>query len=222
MASGQLKLPKSHERYHNVVMWHWFVYKWHRSKQMLSFHRTFFQFTRLHGVAVMQGLSFRDSVVILFKSARWYVLLGTGFLVAHQLYIGNVMRECKIGKSSPHQPYENTCHSNVLEWPLLWMARALTMLLEPTKNKLKQWLVIEKSVNKCNFVPDIFEIWTKWIKITDRQICEDQIVTLKQSHILLYQGLLFSTRSTCVIVDARSHTCKSHDLIPRYDMICKT
>ena len=39
---GQLKLPKSHERYHNVVMWHWIVYKWRRSKQMLSFHRTFF------------------------------------------------------------------------------------------------------------------------------------------------------------------------------------
>ena len=39
---GQLKLPKSHERYHNVVMWHWIVYKWRRSKQRLSFHRTFF------------------------------------------------------------------------------------------------------------------------------------------------------------------------------------
>ena len=40
--------------------------------------------------------------------------------------IGNVMRECKIGKSSPHQPCENTCHSNVLELSSLpWMARAL-------------------------------------------------------------------------------------------------
>ena len=56
------------------------------------------------------------------------------------------------------------------------------------------------------------------MKITDRQICEDQIVTFKQSHILLYQGLLFLTRSTCVIVDARSQTCKSHDFIPRYDI----
>ena len=91
----------------------------------VEFSSYIFQFTRLHGVAVMQGLSFRDSVVTLFKSARWYVLSGTGFLVAHQLYIGNVMCECKIGKSSPHQPCENTCHSNVLEWSLLWMARAL-------------------------------------------------------------------------------------------------
>ena len=40
--------------------------------------------------------------------------------------IGNVMRECKIGKSSPHQSCENTCHSNVLESSLLlWIARAL-------------------------------------------------------------------------------------------------
>ena len=40
---GQLKLPKkSHERYHNVVMWHWIVYKWRRSNKMLSFRRTFF------------------------------------------------------------------------------------------------------------------------------------------------------------------------------------
>ena len=31
----------------------------------------------------------------------------------------------KIGKSSPHQPCENTCHSNVLELSLLWMARGL-------------------------------------------------------------------------------------------------
>ena len=57
------------------------------------------------------------------------------------------------------------------------------------------------------------------MKENNRQICEDQIVTFKQSHILLYQGLLFLTRSTCVIADARSHTCKSHDFIPRYDII---
>ena len=91
----------------------------------VEFSSHIFQFTRLHSVAVMQGLTFRDSVVTLFKSTRWYVLSGTGFLVAHQLYIGNVMRKYKIGKSSPHQPCENICHSNVLELSLLWMARGL-------------------------------------------------------------------------------------------------
>ena len=94
-------------------------------QQNVEFSSHIFQFTRLHGVAVIQGLTFRDSVVTLFKSTRWYVLSGTGFLVAHQLYIGNVMRKYKIGKSSPHQPCENTCLSNVLELSLLWMARAL-------------------------------------------------------------------------------------------------
>ena len=55
------------------------------SKQAnVEFSSHIFQFTRLHGVAVMQGLTFWDSVVTLFKSARWYVLSGTGFLVAHQ------------------------------------------------------------------------------------------------------------------------------------------
>ena len=97
--------------------------------------------------------------------------------------------------------------------------KSASMLLEPTKNKLKQWRVIEKSMNKCNFFSQMFWIITKWMKITEKQICEDQIVTFKQSHILLYQGLFFLTWSTCVIVDARSHTCKSHDFIPRYDIM---
>ena len=69
--------------------------------------------------------------------------------------------------------------------------KSASMLLEPTKYKLKQWRVIEKSVNKCNFFSQMFWIITKWMKITEKQICEDQIVTFKQSHILLYQGLLF-------------------------------
>ena len=187
----------------------------------VEFSSHIFQFTRLHGVAVMQGLTFHDSVVTLFKSTRWYVLSGTGFLVAHQLYIGKVMRKYKIGKSSPQQPCENTCHSNVLRVIVALNGKSTSMLVEPTKNKLKQWRVIEKNVNNCNFFRRYFEIITKWMK-KNRQICEDQIVTFKQSHILLYQGLLFLTRSTCVIVDARSHTCKSHDIIPRYDIINDT
>ena len=122
---GQLKLPKKswtvpqcgHVTLNCVQM---------ASKQQnVEFSSHIFQFTRLHGVAVIQGLTFRDSVVTLFKSTRWYLRSGTGFLAAHQLYIGNVMRKYKIGKSSPHQPCENTCHSNVLELSLLWMARAL-------------------------------------------------------------------------------------------------
>ena len=92
----------------------------------VEFPSHIFQLTWLHGVAVMQGLTFRDSVVTLVKSTRWCVLSGTGFLVAHQPYIGNMMCKYQIGKSSPHKHCENTCHSNVLELLLLWMARGLT------------------------------------------------------------------------------------------------
>ena len=78
--------PKSHERYHNAVMWHWIVYKWRRSKQRLSFHRTFFNLLIFTvSLSCRQGLTFWDSAVTLFKSAKWFVLSGTGFLVAHQL-----------------------------------------------------------------------------------------------------------------------------------------
>ena len=149
---SQLKLPKSHEGYHNVVMWHWIGYKWRRSKKMLSFHRIFFNL-----LDFTVSLSCRDchSEIPwpLFKSARWYVLSGTGFLVAHQLYIGNVMREGKIGKSSPHQHLSFQCLGVIVALN----GKSASMLLEPTKNKLKQWLVIEKSVNKCNFFPDILK-----------------------------------------------------------------
>ena len=40
----------------------------------VEFLSNIFQFTRLRGVAVMQGLTFRNSVVTLFKSAKLYIL----------------------------------------------------------------------------------------------------------------------------------------------------
>ena len=90
--------------------------------------------------------------------------------------------------------------------------KSTSMLLEPTKNKLKQWRVIEKSVNKCNFFSQMFWIIIKWMKITEKQICEDQIVTFKLSHILLYQGLLFfNTINMC----DRGRTI-THMQIPRF------
>ena len=99
----------------------------------VEFSSYIFQFTRLHGVAVMQGLSFRDSVVTLFKSAKWYVLSGTAtrFLVAHQLYIRNVMRKCKIAKSQPALWKHLSFHC--LGVIVALNAKSATMLLEPTK-----------------------------------------------------------------------------------------
>ena len=126
-------------------------------QENVEFSSYIFQFTHLHGVAVMQGLSFRDSVVTLFKSARCYVLSGTGFLVAHQLYIGNVMRECKIGKLSPHQPCENTCHSNILEWSLLSMARALACYESWPKISWSSDWWLKKVRISAIFFPDILK-----------------------------------------------------------------
>ena len=143
--AGSVKTAKkSHDWYHIVVMWHWIVKKRRRGKQMLSFHRTFFQFTRLHGVAVMQGLIFWNSVVTLLKSARWYVLSGTEFLVAHQLYIGNVMRECKLANQVPTSPVKTLVIRTSWSYRCFEWRSASMMLLESIKNKLKQWLVIEK------------------------------------------------------------------------------
>ena len=120
---GQLILPKSHERYHNVVTWHWIFYKWRRSKQRLSFHRTFFNLSsrcRYHAgtdILRLRGHTLQISQVV--RTVRHWISCCVPT-------IGNVMRKCKIGKSSPHQPCENTCHLNVLELSsLLWMARAL-------------------------------------------------------------------------------------------------
>ena len=201
-----------------MVMWHWIVYKWRRSNKMLSFRRTF----------------------SIYSTSRCRCHTGTDIprLSGHTLQINQVVRTVRHRISCCAPTIHWKCDAQIQNRqikspPALWKhlsfqclgvivtlnGKSASMLLEPTKNKLKQWRVIEKSVNKCNFFSQMFWIITKWIKITEKQICEDQIVTFKQSHILLYQGLLFLTRSTCVIVDARSHTCKSHDFIPRYDIM---
>ena len=131
-------------------------------------------------------------------------------LRGHTLQINQVVRTVRHRISCCAPTIHWKCDAQIQNWqikspPALWKhlsfqclgvivtlnGKRASMLLEPTKNKLKQWRVIEKSVNKCNFFSQIFLIMTKWMKITEKQICEDQIVTFKQSHILLYQGLLF-------------------------------
>ena len=122
---GQFKLPKKSR---TVPQWGHVTLNCVQmaSKQAkVEFSSHIFQFTRLHGVAVMQGLTFWDSVVTLFKSARWYVLSGTGFLVAHQL----LEMWCANAKLTNQVP---TSHVKTLvirmSWELsslLWMARAL-------------------------------------------------------------------------------------------------
>ena len=188
-------------------------------QQNVEFSSHIFQFTRLHGVAVIQGLTFPR-------------------LRGHALQINQVVRTVR------HRIF---CCAPTIHWkcdaqiqnrqikspPALWKhlsfqclgvivtlnGKSTSMLLESTKNKWSSDGWLKKVWISAIFFSQMFCIITKWMKITEKQICEDQILTFKQSHILLNQGLLFLTRSTCVIVDARSHTCKSHDFIPRYDII---
>ena len=113
---GQLKVLKSHERYHNVVTWHWIVYKWRRTKQRLSFHRTFFNLLvfrcRCHAgtdILRLRGHTLQIGQVV--RTVRHWISCCAPT-------IGNVMRECKIGKSSPPGP--PTSHVKTLVIRMSW------------------------------------------------------------------------------------------------------
>ena len=158
---------KSHERYHNVVMWHWIVYKWRRSNQMLSFHRTFFNL-----LDFTVSLSCKDWHSKTPWSHSSNQPGGTYCQAQDFLLRTNCTLEmwCANTKSANQVPSSPVKH---LSFQCLGVIFALngksaSMLLEPTKNKLKHWRVIEKSVNNCNFFPRYFEIITKWMKKTDK------------------------------------------------------
>ena len=145
---GQLKLPKSHERYHNVCTngaeaskcWVFIVY--------FSIYST--SWCRCHAGTVIPRLR------------------------GHTLQISQVVRTVRHGISCCAPTIHWKCDARMqnrspptlwkyLSFPYLGVIVALNgksasmLWLEPTKNKLKQWLVIEKSANKCNFFPDILK-----------------------------------------------------------------
>ena len=147
---GQLKLPKSHERYHNVVTWHWIVYKRRRSKQRLSFHRIFFNL-----LVFTVSLSCRDwhSETLWSHSSNQpggTYCQALDFLLRTNYWKWDVRMQNWQIKSPPamwkHLSFE--CLGVIV---VALNGKSASMLLESTKNKLKQWLVSEKSVNKCNF-----------------------------------------------------------------------
>ena len=129
------------------------------SKQAkVEFSSHIFQFTRLHGVAVMQGLTFWDSVVTLFKSARGGTCCqALDFLLRTNYWKCDARMQNWQIKSPPamwkHLSFE--CLGVIV---VAFYGKSASMLLESTENKLKQWLVIEKSVNKCNFFPDVLKL----------------------------------------------------------------
>ena len=142
---------KSHERYLNVVMWHWIVYKWRRSNKMLSFRRTFFNL-----LDFTVSLSYRDWHFktpwsrVLFKSTRWYVLRHRISCCAPTIHWKCDAQIQNRRIKSPPALWKHLSFQ-CLGVIVTLNGKSASMLLEPTKNKLKQWRVIEKSVNKCNF-----------------------------------------------------------------------
>ena len=155
---GQLKLPKSHDRYHNVVMWHWIVYKWRRSKQMLSFHRTFFNL-----LDFTVSLSCRDWHSETPWSQSSNQPGGTycqpqDFLLRTNYTLEMCCVNAELANQVPTSPVKTFVIR--MSWSyhcFQWLSAG--MLLEPTKKKLKQWLVIEKKVwISAIFFPDILNL----------------------------------------------------------------
>ena len=107
-----VKTAKSHERYHNVVMWHWIMYKWRLSNKMLSFRRTFFNL-----LDFTVSLSYRDWHSETPWSHSSNQPGGTYCQAQDYLLRTNYILEMWCANTK--------CHSNVLELSLLWMARAL-------------------------------------------------------------------------------------------------
>ena len=150
---GQIKLPTSHERYHNVVMWHWI-------SELCT-----------NGVEASKCWVFIAHFSI-YSTSRCRCHAGTVIprLRGHTLQISQVVRTVRHRISCCAPTIHWKCDARMQNWqikspPALWKhlsfqwlwvivalnGKSASMLLEPTKNKLKQWLVIEKSVNKCIF-----------------------------------------------------------------------
>ena len=120
------------------------------SKQRLSFHRTFFNL-----LIFTVSLSCRDWH---FETPWSHSLNRPGgtycqaldFLLRTNYWKCDARMEDWQIKSPPamwkHLSFE--CLGVIV---VALNGKSASMLLESTKNRLKQWLVIEKSVNKCNF-----------------------------------------------------------------------
>ena len=133
-----------------MVMWHWIVYKWRRSNKMLSFRHIFFNLLNF-----TVSLSYRDW----HSETPWSQSSNQP---------GGTYCQAQISCCTPtiHWKCDAQIQNRQIKSPpALWRhlsfqclgvivtlnGKSASMLLKPTKNKLKQWRVIEKSVNKCIF-----------------------------------------------------------------------
>ena len=209
----QLNLPKSHERYHNVVMWHRIVYKWRRSKQRLGFHRTFFSL-----LDFTVSLSCRHW----HSETRWSHSLnqpGGTYCQAHDFLLRTsytLEMRCANAKVANQVPASPVKTLETLVIRMSWSYRCLEWrerqhATRADKNKLKKWLVIEKSANKC-IVPQIF--WN-YNKINENHR-KNKFVNIKQLHLskvisCFIRDYFFNTVNMC----DRGRTI-THMQIPRF------
>ena len=82
-----------------------FVWSWRRSKQRLSFCRTFHPFIQHHDAGAVHRRTPRSPDVTLLTQARWYGLSGFEFPVAGQLCFQNVTHACQFAKCTTSVQY---------------------------------------------------------------------------------------------------------------------
>ena len=78
-----------------------FVCSWRRSKQRLSFCRTFHPFIQHHNADAVHIRALRSPDVTFLTQAGWYGLSGFEFLVAGQLCVQNVTHACLMQNVQP-------------------------------------------------------------------------------------------------------------------------
>ena len=124
----------------------------------VKFSLHIFQFTRLHAVS----LTCRDC----HSETPWShsskhpggtYCQAQDFLLRTNYTLEMWCANTKLANQVPTSPVKHLSFQ-CLEVIVALNGKRASMLLEPTKNTLKQWRVIEKSVNKCNFFPDILKL----------------------------------------------------------------
>ena len=157
MTCGQLNCQKSHERYHSVVMWHWLCTNGVEETKCWVFIAHFSIYStsrcRCHAGTDIPRLSGHTRQIIQVVRT-----------VRHRISCCAPTKHWKCNAQIPNRQIKsppalwNHLSFQCLGVIVAFNGKRASMLLDPTKNKQKQWRVIEKSVNKCNFFPHILKL----------------------------------------------------------------
>ena len=117
-----------------------FVWSWRRSKQGLSFCRTFHPFIQHHDADALHRRTLRSPDVTLLTQAGWYGLSGFEFPVAGQLCVQNVSHACLFAKCTIHLTPQ---HIGLLTPCGSALAQVMACCLTARSHYLNQcWLII--------------------------------------------------------------------------------